>query len=90
MGLSDLTPSIRQELGIRGTEGAVIVEVAPGSTAARAGLRPGDVIVGIGDEFIEDAAQARRLLDEADLEQGVRLRVRRNGVSAYVILREEG
>lgn len=88
MSLSDPTPQLRQELGIATREGAVVVQIAPGSTAARAGLRPGDVIVGIGDEDIEDAAQAQRILDGADLEKGVRLRVRRGDVSAYVMLRE--
>jgi serine protease Do len=88
MGLSDLTPQIRQQLGTEATQGAVVIGVEPGSTAARAGLRPGDVIVGIGDESVEDAGEARRMLGEADLEKGVRLRVQRDDVSAYVILRE--
>ena len=88
MGLSDLTPGLRQELGTDATEGAVVVEIAPGSTAHRAGLRPGDLIVGIGEETIASAEEAQRVLNGADLERGVRLRIKRDGVSQYLVLRE--
>jgi serine protease DegQ len=40
-----LTPEIAQEFGIGRTTGAVVVRVAEGSPAARAGVRPGDVII---------------------------------------------
>jgi serine protease Do len=88
LGLSDLTPELRQRLGTEATEGAVVVQIVPGSTADRAGLRPGDLIVGIGDETVEDATAARQLLNEADLERGVRLRIVRDGVTRYLVLRE--
>ncbi len=42
-----------------GTAGVLIPEVVEGSPAAKAGLRPGDIIVGIGDTEIEDVASLR-------------------------------
>ena len=43
VSLQEVTPEIAQELGAE--EGAVVLEVEPGSAAARANLRRGDVIV---------------------------------------------
>src|SRR5688572_3824075 len=61
--LGNLTAEVRQRLRVeRDTEGAAVMEVEPGSPAARAGLAPGDVIVRVGRETVETAAEASREL----------------------------
>jgi len=40
-----LTPEIAEQFGIARTTGAIVVRVAPGTPADRAGVQPGDVIV---------------------------------------------
>ena len=48
ISLSDITKTIRSSFGIPvGTNGVVILSVAPGGAADAAGLQPGDVITGI-------------------------------------------
>jgi serine protease Do/serine protease DegQ len=42
------------------TDGAVVVDVRPGSKAAQAGLRSGDIIVGIGEEAVTSPAEVGR------------------------------
>ncbi|SFO04499.1 serine protease, S1-C subfamily, contains C-terminal PDZ domain [Pseudonocardia ammonioxydans] len=44
-----LTPQIRSALGVRAEEGALVARVDPDGPAAAAGIRPGDVLVALGD-----------------------------------------
>jgi putative serine protease PepD len=46
-GGADLTPEIAERYDLKGRTGALIREVEPGSPAARAGMRPGDLVVRI-------------------------------------------
>jgi serine protease Do len=58
LSLMPLTPENRQRFGIdEGVEGALVGNVTPGSPAARRGLRPGDVILGVGQEAVSAPAE---------------------------------
>src|SRR5690242_3840415 len=52
--LQAVTPEIAETLGLRTPVGALVANVAPGSPAARAGLKPSDLIVGIEGQQIDD------------------------------------
>ena len=61
--LGNITPELAQRLRLnRNASGAVILNVEPGSTAARAGLSEGDVIVRVGRENVSNAVDASREL----------------------------
>jgi S1-C subfamily serine protease len=58
-----VTPALAQQFGVARADGAVVLEVTSGSAAARAGLRPGDVIVQLGRSAVrsvEDVYAALR------------------------------
>ena len=58
LSLMPLTPESRQRFGIdEKVAGALVAGVAPGSPAARKGLRPGDVILGVGQEAVSSPAE---------------------------------
>ncbi len=65
-------------------EGALIVEVKPDSRAARAGLRPGDVITEIDKQDVAAADEAVKRLRAADGE--LLLRVYSRGGNRYVVV----
>ncbi len=52
--LQSINPDIAEQLDLKETRGALVARVLPGSPAAEAGLRPGDVIVGWNGEEIDD------------------------------------
>jgi serine protease Do len=67
LALSPLTPAARQRLAVPSwiTQGVLIEDVMPGSPAADAGLRPGDVILEFDHQPVADAASVARLWAQA-------------------------
>jgi serine protease Do len=57
-----ITPEIAQQLRLPVQQGIVVVEVGPGTPAAAAGLRRGDIITSIDNTAITDGGDLRRLL----------------------------
>ena len=84
----DLDAQTRAQFEIpRQIQGAVIVEVEPGTPSAEAGLAPGDVIIEINRTAVRNAADATRLTanpkDKATL-----VRVWRAGSARYIVVDE--
>ena len=88
--LGNITPQIARQLRLdRDTQGAVVTDVEPGSPAARVGLRGGDLIVRVGQEAIETAAQAGQQLDRIPSGGTAFLRVLRDGRESFVAVTKE-
>uniref|UniRef100_UPI0022EB2B5B PDZ domain-containing protein n=1 Tax=Falsiroseomonas oryzae TaxID=2766473 RepID=UPI0022EB2B5B len=86
VALAPLTPQLRQSLRLpEDAKGAVVQGVEPNSRAQAAGLRPGDVIVGVGTASTEDPEAVVRAVREAHADGGaVALRILRDGRAAFV------
>jgi serine protease Do len=87
--MAPLSPQVRERLGLAATgEGAVIVEVAPGSPAAERGLRPGDVIRRVGAVAVDDPGDVVTAVREAREARraNVLVLVEREGNTLYVPL----
>jgi serine protease Do len=89
-GLAALLVAVemREQLQLEsGTTGVVVTRVQPGSLAQSAGIRAGDLIVAVGAMAVADLQDFRAALNEADLDQGVRMRVQREGTQRFVYLK---
>jgi serine protease Do len=84
--VSELSADQRRELNV---SGGVLLENAEGS-AARAGIRRGDVILAVGNTEIKSVEELNRLLGSGDKPRTVALLVRRGEGSIYVPLRING
>lgn len=78
-GPRPLPPQARPRWG-RET-GLEVVEIAPGSPAERAGIRPEDLILEIGGQTVERADQIQQLMDEQAIGAVLRVMVLRGGSS---------
>jgi serine protease Do len=86
MTVQGLDRATRSKLGVpeRVTHGVVVKEISRRSPAARAGLRPGDVILELDREAIRSVGQFTRLYDRA--EGKVLLLIFRSGSTMYLLV----
>ncbi len=86
VGLAALSPELRDQLNLPDdAKGAVIANVKPGSPAEAAGLREGDVIVGVGSRGVANPAEAVSAIRKAAQDgKAVALRVMRDGHTGFV------
>ncbi len=68
-----LTPELARQVGLRAVVGALVTQVKPGSPAERAGIQPGDVLVRINGELVENPGSLQKFL--ADKKVGTRVQV---------------
>lgn len=76
--VQDLSQSLAQSFGLARPDGALIAAVTPDSAAARAGLRPGDVVTQINGEPIVRAGDLSSRISLATPGETVRLQVWRD------------
>jgi len=87
VGLSNVTPEVREELQIpRNVQGAVITNVEPGSPADNSGLSRGVVIEEINRHPVTSVADAQRELSSIPKGQDVMLLVWSNGGSTFLVM----
>jgi len=86
MAVQDLTEELAQRLGLDGESGVLVSRVQRGLAAARAGLRPRDLIVEINRKAVGSVRDYEKVLDEAE---GTTLlmirRVTREGVRTDIV-----
>jgi serine protease Do len=87
--LQNLTPEIARRLRLENRRGAVVTDIEQGSPAARAGMQPGDVIVRVGRQPVESAAEAQRELARIPSGGTAFLRVVRGGQETFVTVTKE-
>jgi serine protease Do len=82
--VQDLTPDVAEQLGVEEEHGVVVTRVKPGSPAAEAGFRRGDVILEVNQEPIEDTDDFLAATEGADK---ALLLVRRGENSLFVAMK---
>jgi len=84
--LRPLTPDLAERLGLAPTtHGVVVSAVRPGSAAAEAGLRPGDVLTSIDRNPVTNPREASRALGSPRA-GGHLVLIQRGDGSAFVVL----
>jgi S1-C subfamily serine protease len=95
--MRSLTPAVREVLNaevpdnlrLSAESGVVILRIQPNSPAARAGLRPGDVIVSFAGQPIQEAETVQKIVQDSTIGQPVEMVIDRQGQRLTLSVRPE-
>jgi len=79
VSIQPVTDEIAASFGLKKAAGALVNEVVAGSPAAKAGIRQGDIIVGLDGREVKDVQQLQRLVADTPVGKQVDVRVIRDG-----------
>jgi serine protease Do len=90
MVVGELTPELRRQMNIpENVKGVVVMMVEPGSPAARAGIRQGDIITVIANQKVESVADFVRVTRGIRTNRSVPVTVRRENATTMLIIPPE-
>ena len=75
----DITEDLQKSLKLRDRRGALVTEVFPGDVADKAGIKPGDVIVGIDGKPAKDRREVIRMIAALRVGSKVGIQIFRDG-----------
>jgi len=87
LGLTDMTPELREQLQASSdVHGAIVEQVQPGSAGDNAGLQRGDVIVEVDRHPVQNAADVQKALSSVPKGQDALVLVWSSGGSTFRVL----
>lgn len=86
--VQEITPEIAQHLELKDRKGVIVTDVQPGSLAAEADIRSGDIIKEINRRPIRNMADFKEAMKKANVKEGIVMLIRRDTTTFYIVLRE--
>jgi len=90
--MATLTPQVKERINerfgdrinITADRGVLLVRIVPGSPAANAGLRPGDIIQSINNQSVTTVEQVQKIVENSQIGQPLQIQIERNGQTTQV------
>ena len=86
--IGSVTPEAAERYGYKPGQGVLITDMDPAGLGARANLRPGMLILKVGDQKVTTVAEFKAALKKADLAKGVPLLVRAGDRQMFVLIKK--
>jgi serine protease Do len=77
--IQKITPDLAESLGLEDTRGALVAQVTPKSPAAKAGIKPGDVITAFNGKRLKDQTTLPTLVADTPVGETVPVEIVRDG-----------
>jgi serine protease Do len=90
MQLHELSPELKEQYHLNTDQGVAVVGVEPGSAAAEAGIRKGDIIVEVNREPVDSIKDVKDGISQAEDKEHLLLLVQRQDGKFYVPLEQQG
>jgi serine protease Do len=87
VGIQGMSKELAQSFGLEQARGALVSQVQPGSPAARAGVKTGDVIVEFDGRAIADSSDLPPLVGQTPVGKESKIKVLRDGREKTLIVR---
>ena len=87
MTVQELTPELAKNLGISETSGLVVTQVEQDSTAADAGIQPGDIILQVDQVPMKSLDQFRQKIEKYKAGDTILFLIKRQGNTLYLTLK---
>jgi serine protease Do len=84
MQLDNLSPDVRNKLGIREKSGVAVTRVTPGSPADDAGIKAGDVVKEVNHKSVKDLKDYNNAMAMTEKGKPVLLLMKRGGQTFYI------
>jgi serine protease Do len=79
VNIQPVTPEMAESMGMKTAKGAIVAEAMPGTPAAEAGIKPGDVITKLNGQAVDDASDLTRRIGSFKPSDKVELTYLRDG-----------
>jgi serine protease Do len=84
LAVKNLTPELAKRFRLRDNKGVVVLQVAPGSSGADAGLRPGDLLLEVDGQVVSTVKEYREAVKKLKKGQYARFLIKRQGRTLYL------
>lgn len=85
IAFSEITKDVQEYFQLDNREGVVVIEVYKNSPAAKAGLKPYDVIKEVDQQKIKDTSELTEIISEKEVGDKIMFKVIRNGSSQIIV-----
>jgi serine protease Do len=84
LAVKNLTPELAKRFRLRDHKGVVVVQVAPGSAGADAGVRPGDLVLEVNGQVVSTVQEYQVALKHLKKGEVARFLIKRQGRTLYL------
>jgi serine protease Do len=86
--VQDIAPEIAKHLNLKDRRGVIVTDVQPGSPAADADIRSGDIIKEIARRPVRNLIDFKEGMRRANIKEGIVILVKRENATFYTVLRD--